>query len=171
MNHEKGEYIRIPKDDEYGQINEVRDNEYVVDGIEGDWNCVLDDSDVVSVSKAEKEELEDKKAKQELQEALDQFEEQYSVELDSTGYEHSAEENGGIREEEYWVKPQDKCSLFHQLDIEVGGWFSYDTRDNGHIYCSLALKINGEEVNKIKAIQGNYNKEEKYWENIEYRSM
>ena len=119
----------------------------------------------------DKEEQENKKK---LEEALEQFEEQFNCELQATGYSHTAEENGGIREEEFWVfpkNPEENNTLLNRLNLDIGGWFSYDTRDDGSIYTLLDIQIRGDSINKTKGIQAYYNPDKEKWENVEYRTF
>jgi hypothetical protein len=103
-----------------------------------------------------------------FEKAIKRFEQQFNVTLEPTGYDHSYEENDGIGEIEYWVKNLIE-SKTNALLIEVGGWFSHDTRnDQNNIYCSLAIKINGESVNPDKALQSWYDVENDRWEELIY---
>jgi len=103
-----------------------------------------------------------------FEKALKRFEEQFNVRLEPTGYENEYEENDGIGEIEYWVKGL-ITSKTDALQVEVGGWFSHDTRDNeDNIYCRLAVKINGEDVNPYKGLQSWYDKDKDRWEQLTY---
>lgn len=110
-------------------------------------------------------------AHKELQKAIEQFENQFNVEAQSTGYEMTEEENGGIREEEYWVNGLIESEA-EGLNFKVGGWFSIDRRDNDStIYCRLAVKMNDEDLEELKAIQSSYNQEKEEWEELRYEAM
>lgn len=103
-----------------------------------------------------------------FEKALKRFEQQFGVTLEPTGYETDYIENDGIGEKEYWVKGLIE-SKTDAITVEVGGWFSHDTRFNkDNIYCLLAIKIDGEDVNPDKALQSWYNKEQDEWENLTY---
>lgn len=115
----------------------------------------------------------------ELKTFLEKFEEQFDVELDSTGHEMRAKENGGIHEEDHWVKGLIESPV-DGLEVKVGGWFSMDTRGDGKptIYCRLAVKFNREDVEETKAIQSRYrfNEEDKDdleegWGELRWESM
>lgn len=102
-------------------------------------------------------------------EALKQFKEQFNVELRETGNEIVYEENGGIGEIEYWVKGLIETKV-DALDIQVGGWFSHDTRDKeDNIYCLLIVKLNGETIGDCEAIQSWYNTEKEKWNELTWR--
>jgi len=83
---------------------------------------------------------------EQLQKILEKFKEQFNVELQATGYETTAKENGGIHEEEYWVKGLIEGA--EGLNFKVGGWFSMDTRgdDEPMVYCQLSLELNNDEL-------------------------
>lgn len=100
---------------------------------------------------------------------LNQFEEQFQVELRNTGHEIAYEENGGLGEVEYWVNGLIEAKV-DGLDIEVGGWFSHDTRDDeDNIYCLLVIKLNGETIGEYEGIQSWYNTETKKWNELTWR--
>ena len=109
-------------------------------------------------------------AHERLQKALQKFEDQFDVKLEATGHEMSEDRNGGIREEEYWVKDLIESDV-NGLNFKVGGWFSIDPNGDDTIYCRLAIDLNGEGLGEMKAVQSRYDKEKQEWTELEYRSM
>jgi len=106
-----------------------------------------------------------------FEKALKRFEEQFKVELEPTGCEIDYDENDGVGEVEYWVKGLIE-SKTDALQVEVGGWFAHDTRDNeDRIYCTLAVKINGELLNPDYALQSWYDVEKDEWERFIWDSL
>lgn len=97
-----------------------------------------------------------------FKEALEKFEDQKDVELETTGYEMTYEENE-IGEVEYWVHGLIESKA--DLDIEVGGWFSHDPRDgNDTIYCNLVLRIDGERATgETEALGAHYDPMTESW--------
>lgn len=105
-----------------------------------------------------------------FEKALKTFEEQFSVTLDFTGYANEYEEDDGIGAEEYWVNDLIKSNT-RNLDFRVGGWFSHDTRDDeDHIYCLLALQLNGENIGECEGIQSWYDVESDTWDDLTWDS-
>jgi len=101
-----------------------------------------------------------------FEEAIKRFEEQFKVELEPTGYEIDYEENDGIGEVEYWVHGLIE-SKTDAIEIDVGGWFSHDTRDSeDRIYCLLGIKINGQLIGDCQGLQSWYIPELKKWEDL-----
>jgi len=119
-----------------------------------------------------------------LDKILEKFKEQFEVELQATGYEHTAKENGGIREEEYWVKGL--IDTPQGLDFKVGGWFSMDTRGEGEptVYCQLSLQLNNDKVGtkeetgnhkkdnfKNKMVKSRYRPEKEKWSDFNWQTI
>jgi len=109
-----------------------------------------------------------------LQKALEQFKDQYGVELQATGYEMTANENGGIHEEEYWVKGL-VTSNIENLDFRTGGWFSIDTRGEEDepptIYAKIGLEMNGDPLKQNKVISIRYRPEKEKWSELRWESL
>lgn len=111
------------------------------------------------------EQTQREKHQEQLNKILEKFEDQFDVELQPTGYEHTAQQNGGIKEAEYWVN--NLIEAPQGLNFKVGGWFSMDTRGGEDteksVYCMLSVKINNEEVNDTKAIRCRYHHDKEKW--------
>lgn len=107
---------------------------------------------------------------EQLDKILEKFKDQFDVELQPTGYEHTAQQNGGIHEEEYWVK--NLIDAPQGLNFKVGGWFSMDTRgDEPTVYCMLSVEINNEEVSETKAIRCRYHHDKEKWGKMRWESF
>lgn len=99
----------------------------------------------------------------ELQEACKKFEEQFEVKLEPTGYFNDAKINGGIEEQEFFVKDFHDSPFLKAMNITIGGWFCYDMREpRPSIYCDLSAKIKGNET----TLHIDYDREKKKWYNI-----
>ncbi len=105
--------------------------------------------------------------REKLVDAIEKFEEQFDVDAQYTGHEFSAEENGGILEIEAWTNGLIE-SPFNGLNIDVGGWFSYDTRHSGFIYCRLTIKLDNEPVAECKALQAEYDIKSEEWSSLRW---
>ena len=102
--------------------------------------------------------------KKTFEQALEQFKAQFDVSLEFTGHSNSYDENDGIGEEEYWVEGL-ITSKVDSLQIQVGGWFSHDTRDGMDcISCLLVIRINNETIGECEGIQGFYNSFTNQWD-------
>lgn len=103
---------------------------------------------------------------------IEKFEDRFNVELDATGHEMTAKQNGGIHEEEFWVKDLINTPV-DGLNFDVGGWFSIDTRGDGKptIYCRLAVKLNNENLEEMKALQSRYHHDEEKWGELRWQSL
>jgi len=110
---------------------------------------------------------------EQLDKILEKFKDQFNAELQPTGHEMTARENGGIREEEYWVK--NLIDAPQGLNFKIGGWFSIDTRgeedDNPTVYCRLSLEVNNEQVNETKMLMCRYHPEKEKWGEIRQESF
>ena len=82
--------------------------------------------------------------------------------LDPTGYETDPTDNDRMYKKEYWVIGMIDSEY---LDVELGGWFTVDLRDEEpNIYFLLALKIEGELIGDCQGLQGWYDNDKQTWE-------
>jgi len=89
-----------------------------------------------------------------FKEALEKFEDQKGVDLEPAGYEMTYEENE-VGEVEYRVRGLIESKA--NIPIEVGGWFSHDTRDGSdNICCSLVVKVDGVTLGENKILRAWY---------------
>lgn len=107
-----------------------------------------------------------------LKKRLNQFEEQFQVTTTSTGHETTARENGGIHEEEYWVKNL-ITSPAQNLNIKTGGWFTMDTRgEQNTLTCRLTIKINGDKAgDQHKALVSRYHEDQQQWGELRWTDL
>lgn len=110
---------------------------------------------------------------EELKTFIEKFEDQFDVEVDSTGHEMAASQNGGIHSEEYWVKGLIE-SPADGLDFKVGGWFEMDTRGDGEptVSCHFAVKMNNEKIGEDhQAIKSRFHHDKEKWGELRWGSM
>lgn len=82
--------------------------------------------------------------------------------LDPTGYETDPADNDNMYECEYWVNGLIDSKY---LNVELGGWFTVDLRDDEpNIYFLLALKIEGELIGECEGLQGWYDNDSETWD-------
>lgn len=109
---------------------------------------------------------------QQLQKLVNQFKKQFNADIKATGHEMTAEEDGGMHSEEFYIYDLIETKA-EGLTFETGGWFRMDTRQEPHpVTVEIGIKANNQRIGEgTNVLRSRYHHDREEWGRLRWTKL